>query len=316
MREIEDFCRNSRWLEFRDFMSRFAMPDEHALYDRLLAARDPDLDLPRFERAEFLSVKGIGHGSLNVYRKVLLPGKGTAFEKIYASGKNELASCMFFYRNVMPQLDRQVSPHLLDVREGSKLTAMYFGFVEGGPLRERERVLARLVEASVALSKLSIPEDTAPPSARDFRKDPHHRRGRSHAISLLGQDHDDWFSEIEGSFRKLRRSPAHGDMHSGNMAASGEVFDWDRCGLYPVGFDLRHLSVENRGSFFASASGLRDFICERYLPKTRILRTGLFLDCAVYLNFILYSFQLHHRGKEPDDMWHSLYQDVRASFAR
>lgn len=316
MQEIEGFCRDSGWMEFRDFMTGCALLHDHALYARALAAKDPDLDLPRFEQAAFLPVKGIGYGSLNVYRKVLLPGKGVAFEKIYASGKNELASCLFFYRDVMPRLDERLSPRLLDIREGRHLTAMYFEFLEGGQLRGRDLIVARLVGLSSTLSGLSIPESTAPPGARDFRNDLPHRKGRSHAIGLLGRDHEGWFADIEHSFRKLRRSPAHGDMHSGNMAASGEVFDWDRCGLYPVGFDLRHLSLEGGGDFFESASGLRDFVRERYLRQTRVLRTGLFLDCVVYLNFILYSFQLHHKGREPDDMWHSLYEDVRTSFAR
>ena len=81
---------------------------------------------------------------------------------------------------------------------------------------------------------------------------------------------------------------AHGDLNTAHVYENGYFIDWDRFGIYPIGYDIGMLL--SRYNAFENSKALVDFIDLNILDKidSNIDKKEFKIGC-LYFSFIFYS---------------------------
>ena len=74
---------------------------------------------------------------------------------------------------------------------------------------------------------------------------------------------------------------SHGDWYHKNISGIGEIFDWDRYGYYPVGFDIGYCFSKSVKSNALSVAEKRVF---EYLPQSllRSYQRNFWFFCFIF----------------------------------
>jgi len=233
-----------------------------ALYEGLMQVYDPALELSDISQKAFFG-RGGGLGALNVFRK-LGAGPAARFEKIYVQSRPELARTAFALETVLARFPVIDTPALLARRDGAKLSALEFGFVDFHPMDHETPeavtpVVRRLAEIDVAPFSAAHKRLRRPYSFGGWLRQIErrlHARDPAMATARAG-DHARWLAQIE-------RHPlvfSHGDLKSDNVTSDGMVLDWDSAGFRHYGFDAAYICRRRR---FEDADALLAFCAEQY----------------------------------------------------
>lgn len=211
-------------------------------YQKWLESFDAELHFPEMKSLGFVG-DGFGEDCLNSYRHVKL-GPQDCFEKIYLKGSKSLQNLLIIDREVAPGLVAVGVniPRIVASCSGSKLTSVYTELI----LNHRPLEKHQTIDFYFAIwqkFKL-IREESVSCSFADFENHALYQDGLKKARSLV----ENWFP-VDGARRLIRlihltqakpRVFSHGDFYHKNLSQDGSVFDWDRCGFYPGGFDLAY----------------------------------------------------------------------------
>lgn len=230
----ESFRRRS----LKNLALKIKLDNDHVYYDLLLREFIPDLDLQMRDKC-FIG-DGMGMENLNCYRKILLTSNDCLFEKVYFSDNDKLKSLLWFEKNIIKIIDRElVIPTVKKSYFGEVVTAVYFKFLKL-KLIDIEDLESKLNKIAVALYSLSnemkLGGINPPEFFLDYKK--HNYYIRNVVSAKIRFDDDLKFesisSKVDGSYRVL----THGDLSETNVFDDNTVIDWDSCGYFPLGLDF------------------------------------------------------------------------------
>lgn len=285
--------------------STFCRFDErHANYESILKAFDPALRLPDSSNCAFLG-DGFGGGSLNAYRRVDIDGV-PCFEKVYLKDSPDYRNSLRFYRDVQTPLAHAglKSPAFLRAVEGDTLSVVYSALVRSAAPTTKAKAISRYRKHFDRLMRVEIPSTPAWNTA--FTDHALYQDGVEKAAAFisasLGED-PAILSTLETSMGEAIMVFSHGDWYRKNINTRGVVFDWDRCGMYPAGFDLAYcfsksLKVESIVDL--------DRAIKRHAP--RFVRTAC-MPALIFFSLIFYARRVGVQA--PDSFLRELYLRAR-----
>lgn len=289
------------WLELHRVSRLFPLLEDHRAYETTLLRSDPGLDLPVLQEARFIG-RGNGEGSLNCYRRAKLGGR-PVFEKVYLRDSDAWAKLTWFHFQMLPRLgDRIRTPRIVEIAEGDRIAVAYFTFEAGTRAVLPEQLLA----AGLTLQgiRAEIPSD--PPlieAVTDFRREVMYRAGVKSLQRLLARAGTDTGLQRSCEARILQddipRCLAHGDLIPENLLADGRLLDFDKCGVYPAGYDAAYLMSKAMG--IASVEAFEAFAEAEIIRECPGTRLSLFYFACVY-----YSRKI--RVELPDDLILALFE--------
>jgi hypothetical protein len=205
---------------------------------RLVIRYDPQLALEPLEGA-WIASGGNGKSNLNAYRCGKLDGV-PVFEKIYLLDSEAWRRLAWFHENIAPRLEGRVrTPRLIHQVQGNRLAAVYFEYAPEISSSSIDECLDTITALHMQLMDLDM---TGEPSwVADFRLEPQYASGvvcLRRILAAAGRDPSeiDTVEEtlLAGEARKIL---THGDLMPGNISRDGTILDWDRCGVFPIGYD-------------------------------------------------------------------------------
>ncbi|MFO7757078.1 MAG: phosphotransferase [Roseovarius sp.] len=205
----------------------------------LVARHDPGLALEDLHDAWIIGGGG-GDFNLNAYRCGTLNGV-PVFEKIYLLHSEGWRRVNWAYSRILPRLEGRVrAPRLLHRRKGRRLAAAYFEYLPDLTQSSNDAIFDAVREFQQHVADLDM--SGLEPMLADFRAEPNFLRGAARLRKILtaaGRDPDE-VDTVAASLTSpdTRRIFTHGDLVPANIAADGVIFDWDRCGAYPPGYEI------------------------------------------------------------------------------
>ena len=232
---------NADWPILKKYSTFCRYDESHKEYKSLLQEFDPALRFPDTTYAQFIG-DGFGDGSLNSYRLVHIHNKHY-FEKIYLKESLDYKNIMWFYMNIQRIIASAglESPAFGYLVEGDRLSVVYSEFIND------TRLIPRTSAMSYYKKKFHIFNNINPQSddmhAFNFINHVLYQDGKRKAIKFISQSCDEGFEAVSIMEKKVNNAMtifSHGDWYLKNINRKGIVFDWDRCGYYPAGFDLAY----------------------------------------------------------------------------
>ncbi|EDZ92887.1 Tetratricopeptide TPR_2 repeat protein [Limnospira maxima CS-328] len=314
------------WKDLRAVSNLFPLLDDHSLYESMLLKCDPNLKTTSWlfkdegvslayqtHKPQFSFIgKGKGAQTLNCYRKIDI-GDVVLFEKVYLSGSDDVRKIVWFYDFIYPHLSSEFIkvPKLRAAKFSKECTILLTDYIGKVGVSKQEALLRmiELVNYFIELSK-SIVFEELPPCITDFRREPMYRDGIKSAIglgynpSILKQ----WEQQVD----TLTKVITHGDLQQSHLHEQGYVIDWDRMGMYPIGYDIAcYLSKFHQ---LDSARDLELFLKKNFVFDTR-LEWENFLFSASFFLFVHASRKGSRKKRaNPDALLTDLYSALSESF--
>ncbi|TFH88160.1 hypothetical protein EQG41_04450 [Billgrantia azerbaijanica] len=222
--------------------------EDHGRFEQACQTYDTVLCLKPSIKRRFLG-KGWGENSLNVYRQLWDTEGQCLFEKVLFKPSDDYSRLSFFMTFLMPKLNGEFikTPVIRDMHEGKHLAAVYYEHLdvaEAGCLHfSQEDRLATIVTILRELGNLECADVRIRyPEVLDYASVQAYREGQCYLHRLVRRSSSQTHPELHALVGKKlvddRRVISHGDLVAENFSRDGWVWDWDRCGYYPVGFDL------------------------------------------------------------------------------
>lgn len=287
------------WQSLRDFSEVARFTGEHQAYEQAVHSFDPQLQLLTYKQASSYAFigSGLGSGTLNAYRK--LEHNGIAyFEKIYRNDSRDLTHLLWFEEHYRPLLDqaRIRAPKILEVYRGQYATAVYFEFLTE-PLDNCRHMPERAIEVALSLYQQPLKQDVNTPEAvwafdtLELYQTCFEQAKQWLLETGLGsvQQLVDW----EARVKALPRQLSHGDLHGKNMGEPNIVIDWDRAGLYPLGFDIAY-ALSNTYTF-VSADDLHRYLHTHCKNTIADQHWPAFLFACSYFCLLFYMRKRHDK---------------------
>ncbi len=217
--------------------------EDHVQFEEACLVYDADICLKGGEKCQFIG-RGRGENSLNVYRKIWDAQGSCLFEKVLFKPSNDYQRIIFFQKAIMPLLGNDFIkvPRVREIREGNRLAAVYWDHVEfaekGCIKKKRMEAIENILRD---LSRLNLEnESNLGCDVFDYSSVQAYREGVDYLSRIInskkmGVGIDDL---LHVGLVDERRVISHGDLYEENYNHQGWVWDWDRCGYYPIGFDL------------------------------------------------------------------------------
>lgn len=283
------------WEALKNTTLAYAVENNQTAFEQAILAYDSSISLASGQ-SQFIG-RGVGHNSLNTYRKMVQDHR-VFFEKIYYSSDVLTLRLTWFSNEIYPQLASVdlCSPAIVNQYCGSLLCVIYYEWFDA-PLDNQQDFLPMAIATSIKLSHLST--RTSPIQLRDLAM--HDSFASCWALScnllaseLVEQPHFlRWRDQLSQCYAKVSEMPnwiTHGDLHGKNMSATHIVIDWDECGAWPMGLDIA-LSI-SKSRIIASVNHLNQILDSLVKPLVSDsvwadLRTALLFYC-----FIFYSRKL------------------------
>lgn len=141
-------------------------------------------------------------------------------------------------------------PRIIEERDGQFLSIVYFEFVdlnvrEGRELPERESlvILGKILRELSEVGEGAKLRDKEICFMMNYSDVQHYREGLEFLELMIDEisasevaDIEDLRGKVGNIFGELVFS--HGDLVADNYSTDGWLWDWDRCGFYPVCFDM------------------------------------------------------------------------------
>lgn len=238
-----DLSREKSWEELKAVSRVIRYTKEQSMYEDLLAGYDQDLKLlPANPSAHFIGT-GVGTGSLDSYRVLESSGE-KLLEKVFTNDSQDFEKHQWFVKNVKPLLDPDIvrTPAIREIRVGQKLTAVYYEYMPFTPLPISE-VPSRAIEITNYLSTIDVKGlENITDEILEYKNDAIYKEGlaKSRDFIRLSVDESEFikFDLIDREIDSLPKVFSHGDLFSKNLGHENIVIDWDRCGIYPPGYDI------------------------------------------------------------------------------
>ncbi len=245
-----------------------------------LGQYDDCLDLPKFTNVSWVG-HGFGGDSLNCYRSVVIKNR-RFFEKIYRNNSDDLLNIKKFYNCEYQYLKNRAIkiPNIIKIVEGHKLTAIYFDCLNDLSNATRIQTLEgyrNFFSTAVDFLRNHSAND------KSFVSHELYKEGKECALKIIGANNEAKFLQLEAEVTDSHVILSHGDWYHKNISGIGEIFDWDRYGYYPVGFDIGYCFSKSVKSNALSVAEKRVF---EYLPQS-LLRS--YQRNFWYFCFIFYS---------------------------
>lgn len=302
--------------DLRKLVKAAKRANRHDLFEDVCRKFDPDINFISYPSSVEFYGEGYGDDSLNLYRKVVTD-KNVLFEKILFNNSGDHLRFSFFEKFISNQLSVN-TPKVLEEKVGKSLVIIFYEYVDELQF-EKENNSALMLDELVCILK-DFKNVTIPESLDDkyfaYDKQMIYRQGINELSRVLLQTQVLNFT-IKSIEEAIYLKPvfSHGDLTNKNFSTGGWVWDWDRCGFYPVCFDLtwavvniaeyhnfEELMLENI-RMIESVYGIQAdtpnliknaaifsliFYCRKYKPVADDL---LLIEAFEYLNYILRSDQ-------------------------
>lgn len=250
-------------------------------HEKILTHFDGKLDLTPFVFESWVG-DGFGKDSLNCYRIVSHKGR-KFFEKIYKNESEDLRKILHLHHPKNPTIDQLNihTPRIQKLLKGDVLTAVYFEYLDGLKHSSREQALVNYNNFFLKAYKFTG-ENIG--DSKDFLSHELYKEGREGALEILKSTYVERFFELEAQVSRSRVIWSHGDWYHKNITPEGVIIDWDRCGYYPVGFDLGYCFSKS-----VTAEGLESdaLLGSRHIPKV--------IHESYLANFLFFCFVFYSR---------------------
>lgn len=244
------------WKDLKNYSKLAKYYNNHDEYKQIIFNYDRNLDFETINE-KFIG-KGNGKDNLNSYRVVEFQNNSKKFfEKIYKKDSIRYKRLEFF----MEIYDKLIA-HDVDVLKiekievGNKLIKIYFEFIENIKPLDKKDIFNKYLDFAKQTSKISLQEFG-------------NKYSFTFKISKIGMQNTKKFLDskkinfIEKDIKLnnfLQFLPikykvfTHGDISLSNITQDNKFLDFDRCRIYPVGYDLaflcnKYLSVESLKEF-------------------------------------------------------------------
>jgi hypothetical protein len=241
-RYIKDMPKSLQESELRDITYSLKITNNHKTYERLLKAFVPSWKAG-ITNAKFMG-KGIGEGSLNTYRKVRINNK-LYFEKIYFNDHQIFNHVQFFQAHIYELINDKIKvPRIRKTFCGDLLTIAYYDYMVLNELEEETKE-NRLIQFSKDFyhiscnNELYLRELKLPDSIKDFRRRYQYRNNIILAKTRLLLHVST--KPFERLLDQSKHILTHGDLHEDNSFKQAVLVDWDRCGIFPLGFEPAYI---------------------------------------------------------------------------
>lgn len=234
------------WDGLKDFSEVVRFTGDHKAYEQAIKQFDDDVTLLSYREATHCCFigSGLGHGTLNAYRKIEQEDI-FYFEKIYLNESDDLVHLQWFEKYCRPLLNAECIrvPKILKMHEGGQITAVYFEFFTD-PLDNCSQVLERVINVAFSLYELPLPKlSETRAEIYQFERIEIYNACFEHAQKLLenaGGEKGLSLKSMASIVKGLPHQITHGDLHGKNMGEPNVVIDWDRAGVYPLGLDIAY----------------------------------------------------------------------------
>lgn len=286
--------------QVKNLLSIIRFINNMELFENILMQFDNDLKFVKYQSADFLPKASGGDGSLDVYRKITLQTQDVLFEKIYLKQSEYYNKLEIFYTKILPQINHLIKvPKLEYVHKGRDFVSCCFEFVTSKPTNKNNIYEITLPILSGIYNKsLQIPKEL---KSDEFIKEHLYKQGFEKASKMFGLSN---IKKIEDIIVSYPHVLAHGDLNTAHVYENGYFIDWDRFGIYPIGYDIGMLL--SRYNAFESLKALVDFIDLNILDKidSNIDKKEFKIGC-LYFSFIFYSRKVNI--KVEDDFLDEIY---------
>jgi hypothetical protein len=239
---IKDVPKSLKESELRNITYSLKITKNHKTYERLLKTFVPNWKAD-ITNATFMG-KGIGEGSLNTYRKVRIENE-LYFEKIYFNDHQIFKHVQFFEDHIYKLIKDKIKvPRIQKTYGGEVLTIVYYDYMVLNELDEETRE-KRLIQFSKYFYRISCKNESylkkmkLPDSIKDFRRRYQYRNNIITAKAKLLQHIST--KTFEKLLDRTKHILTHGDLHEDNSFKQAVLVDWDRCGIYPLGFEPAYI---------------------------------------------------------------------------
>jgi hypothetical protein len=250
-------------------------------HEKILRHFDRKLDFTPFIFDSWVG-DGFGKDSLNCYRIVSHKGR-KFFEKIYKNKSGDLCKILRLHHPKNSMIDQLNihTPRIHKILKGDVLTAVYFEYLDGLRHSSREQALFHYHKFFLKAYKLTTKNSD---DSKDFQSHELYKDGRKGALEILKSTDEERFFELEAQVLRSRVIWSHGDWYHKNITPEGVIIDWDRCGYYPVGFDLGYCFSKS-----VTAEGLQSgaLLGSRHIPKV--------VHESYLANFLFFCFVFYSR---------------------
>ena len=238
-------------LEYNNLIKSWVQKtNNHRIYEILLRMCDRTIVLTKMSKTSFVG-KGRSHGSLNIYRKVVVPENDIYFEKVYFVNSIDHQRILFFYKNIYPELAKTKLniPSLRFVKTGKKLALFYSDFINLKEIKRSQKFELSLQYYSIYSSLNLSKKFQELEDFHNFTKDTMYLKCKERLVKKLKHislenEVQIYLQEIEQRIKQCRMIFQHGDLNIRNMYQDFCLIDWDRSSFYPIGYDLGIIFAE------------------------------------------------------------------------
>lgn len=264
--------------------------NDHEYYANLIGSFCEINNPPMIKFAEFVG-SGNGNFSLNSYRKVCTYSDMFFFEKVYKANSDDLYKLIFFHKFIMPLTGNLIKTPACKIYQGKFGSIVHFDWVDCADNFANADVLATYRDFEHAAKNIKIINISINDIFCDFTRDPSYKNALECGVRWLNKEKS--VEDVNLLFRVQKilmsypsdeRFFAHGDLGQCNYTAEGVFLDFDRCGLYPYGYDL---------AYMLSKANFKEIS-----PLTQIIITEMD-DCTFFnqLSLLFFSFVFFSRRK-------------------
>lgn len=297
---------NLSWITLKKYSTFCRYDESHEQYVDLLQTFDPTLKFPPCLKAKFIG-DGFGDGSLNSYRIVKFSNK-QYFEKIYLRASSDYKNILWFYKNLQPTLVNTgvKNPALKSITEGDQLAIIYTEYFEDTtPIVDASALYAEKFQ-----SFFDIKQSACRTNKNNFMTHALYIDGKKKAATYAPYSLDNGheaLTTMEESMSITVQIFSHGDWYHKNINKEGVIFDWDRCGFYPAGFDLAYCLSK---SLAIKSLDQLDSAIKQFIPQS------LLAQCQQSIWFFCFIFYSRRVGVQlPVPLLRNLYTKVKSMLA-
>ncbi len=293
---LEDQAENANisWDELSLKSELLSLLENTQDYEGLLISYDPNLELMSVndvDEVRFVAY-GLGYETLNSYRYIRLAGI-EYFEKVYLSASKDLEHLLWFHefaQEKVIELGFQI-PRILKINQSNKLTVIYFEYFPAR-IDNLADFLNQAIEIALKLYQLPIPEKLNQPLISDFENHQIYK-DNFRLVHLFLKNHgvnDPKLIQMLSKVKAVPKQFCHGDLHGKNIGQPNVLIDWDRAGLYPLGFDIAYI-FSNRYDFIGVEDWL-SFLELKCKPVVGEDKWQAFVFSTAFFALVFYSRKL------------------------
>jgi len=324
--KLEDFLNNNIsshslkddnwcWNRLKKYSSYAKFHNDQAFYETAIATVCGVDNHLQINNSEFVG-SGWGRYTLDSYRKLEHESGKAVFEKVYKNDSKDLLKLKFFYEQAYSTISQYFKVPSVKLSEGEIGTVAYFNWLNGFEPIEKKKLLNCYSKFRKGALKIQPKLTNYDNMVWDYWSTPFHQNCMKKSKDWLSKHTT--IKKNELLLEKLNTyfitSPVvervftHGDLHPNNIGKGGMLIDFDRCGMYPVGYELAYLTT--RSLNFNSVVDLETKLSSEIEQFSKINQIGFYFFLFVY-------FQRSREYKTSDkfllDLWKVLNAKVNKS---